>query len=108
MLIIDNGKKIVEGTAESLLDPAKTLVEVSVDNVPESVSRIETTAWFQYLIKTENNHLIFQLSKNLIPELNKSLVHLEINVLSLQVKNSLEAQFLSLTSSKQHVAAFTD
>jgi ABC-type multidrug transport system ATPase subunit len=108
MLIIDEGKKIVEGTAESLMNPAKTLVEVTVDDVPVAVSRIESTAWIKYLLKTENGHLIFQLPKNLIPDLNKSLVHLEIDVLSLQVKNSLEAQFLSLTRSKQHVAAFTD
>jgi ABC-type multidrug transport system ATPase subunit len=108
MLIIDEGKKIVEGTVESLLDPAKTVVEVTVDNVITAANRIETTAWSGNLIRKENNHLIFQLPKHMIPELNRSLVHLEINVLSLQVKNSLEAQFLSLTRSKQYVAAFTD
>jgi ABC-type multidrug transport system ATPase subunit len=108
MLIIDEGKKIVEGTVESLMDPAKTLVEVTVDHVTSAASRIEATTWFSYLIKTENNHLIFQLPKHMIPDLNRSLVQLEINVLSLQVKNSLEAQFLSLTRSKQYVAAFTD
>ena len=32
MLIINEGKKIVEGTVESLTDPAKTLVEVTVDD----------------------------------------------------------------------------
>ena len=32
MLIIDEGKKIVEGTVESLTDPARTLVEVTVDD----------------------------------------------------------------------------
>jgi ABC-type multidrug transport system ATPase subunit len=108
MLIIDEGKKIVEGTVESLLDPARTLVEVTVDNPVSAASRIETTVWFSYLIKTAKNHLIFQLPKHMIPELNRSLVQLEINILSLQAKNSLEAQFLSLTRSKQNVAAYTD
>ena len=108
MLIIDAGKKIVEGTVESLTDPARTLVEVTVDDPIAAASRIETTSWFSYLRKTETNHLIFQLPKHLIPDLNRSLVQLEINVLSLQAKNSLEDQFLSLTRSKQHVAAFTD
>lgn len=59
MLIIDNGKKIVEGTVESLMDPARTLVEVTVDDPIADASRIETTGWFGYLLKTENNHLIF-------------------------------------------------
>ena len=108
MLIIDEGKKIVEGTVESLMDPSKTVVEVTVDNPIEAAARLETTVWFRYLTKTENNHLILQLPKHLIPELNRSLVQLEINVLSLQAKNSLEAQFLSLTRSKQNVAAFTN
>jgi len=108
MLIIDEGKKIVEGTVESLLDPAKTIVEVAVDNVTAAVSLIETTTWSGYLTGTGINYLTFQLPKHMIPDLNRSLVHLEINVLSLQVKNSLEARFLSLTRSKQYVAAFTD
>ena len=108
MLIIEKEKKIVEGTVESLTDPSKTLVEVTVDNMVTAASKIETSSWIPYLMKTENNHLIFQLPKHLIPELNRSLVQLEINVLSLQAKNSLEAQFLSLTRSKQNVAAFTN
>ncbi|HZZ74902.1 MAG TPA: ABC transporter ATP-binding protein, partial [Puia sp.] len=32
MLIIDEGKKIVEGTVESLMDPSKTVVEVTIDD----------------------------------------------------------------------------
>jgi ABC-type multidrug transport system ATPase subunit len=108
MLIIDEGKKIVEGTVDSLVDPAKTVVEVAVDDPADAASRIESTLWFSYLIKKGNHHLIFQLPSHLIPELNRSLVQSEINVLSLQAKNSLEAQFLSLTRSKQNVAAFTD
>ena len=61
-------------------------------------------------MSAENNGqvLIFQLPKEMIPELNRELVQLNINVLSLQAKNSLEAYFLSLTRSKQYVAAFTD
>jgi hypothetical protein len=36
------------------------------------------------------------------------MVNQGIAVITLQAKNSLEAYFLSLTGSKQHVAAFTD
>jgi ABC-type multidrug transport system ATPase subunit len=108
MLIIDEGKKIVEGTVDSLVDPAKTVVEVAVDDPEDAASRLESTIWFSHLKKKEKHLLIFQLPRHLIPALNRSLVQLEINVLSLQAKNSLEAQFLSLTRSKQNVAAFTD
>ena len=108
MLIIDDGRKIVEGTVESLLDPSKTIVEVTVDDVKTAAEKIQTTNWSGYLTGTGNSYLTFQLPRHMIPALNRSLVQCEINVLSLQVKNSLEARFLSLTRSKQYVAAFTD
>jgi ABC-type multidrug transport system ATPase subunit len=108
MLIIDEGRKMVEGTVASLMDPANTLVEVEVDNPKAAASLIETTAWLPYLQKTTKKNLIFQLPKLMIPELNRAFVQLQINVLSLQAKTSLEAYFLSLTRSKQYVAAFTD
>ena len=108
MLIIEEGKKMVEGTVASLMDPAKTLVELEVDDPKAAASLIESTPWFTYLQKTTNKILIFQLPRELIPELNRVLVGLQVNVLSLQARNSLETYFLSLTRSKQHVATFTD
>jgi ABC-type multidrug transport system ATPase subunit len=108
MLIIDDGKKMVEGTVASLMDPAKTLVEAEVSDPKGAANLLETTQWFRYLQKTTNRVLIFQLPKELVPDLNSDLVGLGIRVLSLEAKNSLEAYFLSLTRTKQYVAAFTD
>lgn len=108
MLIIDEGKKMVEGTVSSLMDPAKTIVEAEVTDPKAAADKLKETAWSKFLQKTTNHVLIFQLPKELIPELNRELVRLQINVLSLQAKTSLETYFLSLTRNKQHVAAFTD
>lgn len=108
MLIIDQGKKIIEGTAASLVDPEKTRVEVEVSDPAVAKTLLENTQWYGFLQKTDSGLLIFQLPKERIPELNRDLVQLRINVLSLQAKTSLEAHFLSLTRSKQHVAAFTN
>jgi ABC-type multidrug transport system ATPase subunit len=108
MLIIDEGKKMMEGTVASLVDPAKTLVEVEVTDPKESAGKVETTRWFQYLQKTTNHVMVFQLPKEMIPELNRDLVGLGISVHSFQAKNSLEALFLSITRHKQYVATFTD
>lgn len=108
MLIIDEGKKMVEGTVASLMDPEKTMVEVEVTDPKAATNLIETTPWFKYLQKTTGRVMVFQLPKDLISELNRALVHLQINVLSLQTRTSLEAYFLSLTRSKQYVAPFTD
>ncbi len=108
MLIIDEGKKKVEGDMGSLIDPAKTIVELGVGNPEKVKSQLETTRWFSYFQNTVKDGLIFQMPKELIPELNRQLVELQVPVLSLQVRNSLEAYFLSLTRTNQYVAAFTD
>ena len=108
MLIIDEGKKMVEGTVVSLMDPSKTLVEAEVYNPKNAAYLLENSEWSKWLQKTTERVLVFQLPRELIPELNRELVRLNIQVLSLQTKTSLEAYFLSLTRSNQNVAAFTD
>jgi ABC-type multidrug transport system ATPase subunit len=108
MLIIDEGKKMVEGNVASLMDPAKTLVEVEVNDPKAAASLLESTTWYSYLQKTTHKLLIFQMPKQQIAELNRELVRLQVSVLSVQAKTSLEAYFLSLTRRKQYVEAFTD
>jgi ABC-type multidrug transport system ATPase subunit len=108
MLIIDKGKKMVEGDITSLMDPEKTVVEAEVKDPVRALALLQGTPWEAQLRQTHSNRLVFQLPKNRVPDLNRDLVNLNIHVLSLQAKNALETYFLSLTGSKQHVAAFTD
>jgi len=108
LLIIDQGKKMVEGEMSSLLDPANTLIEVHTDDAEFSWRLLMDTPWSSFLKKKEKKTLFFQMHRDKVPELNRELVRLQIPVLSLEVKSSLEAYFLSLTGGKQHVAAFTD
>ena len=108
MLIIDEGKKMAEEDVTTLIDHTKTVVELEVDHPENTVKLLEGTRWFSYFQKTSNHAIIFQMPRELIPELNRELVALQIPVLSLQVKNSLEAYFLSLTRKNQYVATFTD
>jgi ABC-2 type transport system ATP-binding protein len=108
MLIIDEGKKKVEGDMASLIDPAKTVVEIGVSHAEHVKSLLKNTQWFSYFQKTGKDCIIFQMPKDRIPELNRQLVELQIPVLSLQVRHSLEAYFLSLTRTSQYVAPFTD
>ncbi len=74
----------------------------------EAARLLETTHWQGDLKKINGDNLVFQMPRELIPDLNRALVELQIPVLSLQAKTSLEDYFLSLTRSKQYVAAFTD
>ena len=108
MLIIDEGKKKVEADISTLIDPAKTVVELGVSEPEHTRKKLEPTKWLSYFQRTGKDCLVFQMPKELIPELNRQLVELQVPVLSLQVRNSLEAYFLSLTRTNQYVAAFTD
>ena len=102
VLIINNGKKVAEGDKQELLNPVKTQVELVTDDKSASVDLIKQTQWGSYLIDANNNdedkHILFEMDKILIPQLNRALVERGINVLSLKPKHSLEDLFLSLTT----------
>jgi ABC-type multidrug transport system ATPase subunit len=98
MLIISKGKKVAEGSKEELLNPLKTQVELITDNKETSVRLIKETKWSSCLLNNSNGHILLEMNKALIPELNRTLVEKGINVLSLKPKHSLEDFFLSLTA----------
>jgi len=108
MLIINEGKKKVEGAVNTLIDPAKTMVELEVNHPDTAIALLQSTKWFACIQKATSNSLLFQMPKDWVPDLNRELVEKQIPVLSLQVKNSLEVYFLTLTRNHQHVASFTD
>ena len=97
MLIINKGKKITEGAKEKLLNPAATQVELITDNKEDTERKIRETKWGNFLIKNDNENILLEIDKMQIPELNRTLVEKEINVISLRPKHSLEDFFLSLT-----------
>jgi ABC-type multidrug transport system ATPase subunit len=45
MLIIDKGKKIVEGKVSELLDPSKTLVQIETTNNTEAKEKLASSSW---------------------------------------------------------------
>jgi len=108
MLIIDKGKKITEGRVDELFDPAKTIVEAEVENTKEAAEIISNSKWATHLQQVNNNHLLFQLHRNQLAQLNKDLAGMNIGVTAFKPVNSLEKYFLSLTGTNQHVAAFTN
>jgi ABC-type multidrug transport system ATPase subunit len=45
LLIIDKGKKLVEGTASELFDPSQTLIELETLNNVETLALIKNSSW---------------------------------------------------------------
>ena len=107
IIIIDKGKKIVEGTAAELLDPSKTIVQIeTLDNVAAKY-KLSATRWAAVLLASKDL-LRLQMNKADIPSLTNELVNLGIPVLSIQPRHSLEDYFLSLTTQHQHVDTITN
>lgn len=107
MIIIHKGKKVVEGNVKELLDPANTLLQIETTNDADALYKLQQSKWANFL---ENNgrYIRLRLNKNDIPSLASSLSNMDIGVLALQPRHSLEDYFLSLTNNDTHVEPFTN
>jgi ABC-2 type transport system ATP-binding protein len=106
MLIIDKGKKLVEGTIDDLFDPKKMLVTLEVNNLAFTKQKLQLTQWKKYIREEGKQSITFQMNKNEIPALTNELVNMGAEIVGLQPKHSLEDYFLSLTTANQHVDNF--
>jgi ABC-type multidrug transport system ATPase subunit len=108
MLIIDRGKKMVEGTVQELFTTAEMIVELQTADADKTAAVISNSAWKKYFSKQQRETFIFKMDKKDIPSFNNYLVANGVEVLSIRPMHSLEDYFLSLTSSNQHVEAFAN
>ena len=104
MLIIDKGKKIVEGRVSDLLNPADTIVEIETANDVHAKQAIQQSQWQAFIQPAER--IILKIHRDEIPGLTKFLVDKNVELFSLHSTHSLENYFLSLTTANQHVAAY--
>jgi ABC-type multidrug transport system ATPase subunit len=107
ILIINKGKKVVEGSAAELLDPSKTIVQIDTLNNEAAIQQLLHSRWASFLLPS-TDIIRMQMNKMNIPELNKDLTGMGIGVLSIQPRHSLEDYFLSLTTQQQHVDTITN
>ena len=96
VLIIDKGKKLVEGSAAELFDPAQTLIELETLDNESAYHKLLQSKWSPALQPRRSNTILIKLHRDHIPNLHRELVALDISVLSLQPKHSLEDFFFYL------------
>lgn len=108
LLIIDEGKKMVEGNAAELFDPANTIVELNTIDNNTSLASISDSSWQSNLQPSRNNLIVLKMHRQQIPLFNRQLAEMQVDVISLQPRLSLEDYFLQVTTGKQHVEAFKD
>ena len=101
MIIIHKGKKIVEGKVSELLDPSKTLVKIETTNDPLSKNKLLQSEWAAAVDQKEEG-IMLNLNKQDIPGLAASLTRMDVGLLSLQPRHSLEDYFLSLTNHEKN------
>jgi ABC-type multidrug transport system ATPase subunit len=108
MLIIDKGKKVVEGRARELFNPLETVVELKTDAIGTAWEKIGNSAWKSYRIDRRTDRILLKMPHSELPALAVALHQMDIPIYSFHPKNSLEDYFLSLTSANQHVESFTN
>ena len=108
MLIIDKGKKVVEGEMAVLFHPAETMVDLQTSNVESAYEKLVQTDLKKYIFNKRGDHILFRIHRNEVPALIRRLVQMDIEIVSLFSKHSLENYFLSLTTENQHVESFKD
>jgi ABC-type multidrug transport system ATPase subunit len=108
VLIIDKGKKIVEGSSAELFDPSQTIVELDTENNHACLQYLQKSKWHAYLQQQRSHTILLKMHRNQLPQLHKWLVEHNIELISLQPRHTLEDFFLQVTSGKQYVEAFTN
>ncbi|MFN2438582.1 MAG: ATP-binding cassette domain-containing protein, partial [Chitinophagaceae bacterium] len=105
MLIIDKGKKIAEGNVKELLNPADIMVELQTTDNTVAQKKLQNSKW-QKNLKITKEKILLSIHQDEIPALAKELIAMDIEIMALQPKHSLEDYFLSLTTNYSHVAAY--
>jgi ABC-type multidrug transport system ATPase subunit len=97
ILIIHQGKKMVEGLTKELLDPEKRVVQIKTLNDEQALATILSSSFSPYILPRIEG-VFLKLPTQAIPLLNDTLVKAGISVIGIEAKNSLEDYFLQITS----------
>lgn len=99
MLIIDKGKKLVEGAVKDLFDPAATLMELHSGDDARTWELLQADPVLRPLLKQQRRDcIVLQLHRDAIPGVIRQIVEKGIALHSFHALHSLEDYFLSLTA----------
>lgn len=103
IIIIDKGKKLVEGEASTLFDPANTIIEIETANNESTLLKLQESQWGQYIQPSRDNSVKLKMHKKLLPALHQWMVQNDVEIISIIPRHSLEDLFLQVTSGKNYV-----
>lgn len=99
MVIINQGKSIVEGSVEELLNSEETVVRVEIDGIESAMALIRSKFDPKELIRTSSKEAEVLLSKSRVPELTKELVLAGFTIHAIEPKRKLEDYFIKTIQS---------
>lgn len=108
ILIIDKGKKLVEGAASTLINAEQAILEMEVANKDSANRVIASSEWSNDLLPERNGKLLVKIKRSDIPAFNRMLSSNGVDIYSLASRNNLEDYFLQVTAGKQYVGTFTN
>ena len=97
ILIIHQGKKMVEGVTKELLDPEKRIVQIKTTDDAAAFQIIAAGSFSSYLL-SRSEGMYLKIPTREIPLLNEALVKAGVGIVGIETKNSLEDYFLQITS----------
>ncbi len=98
MVILNKGKKVVEGDVKELLQQNSSTFKFLLSNITKAIEILKRNNFDENIdYKLENDELIIKTEKISAFELNKIFVQNEIDVYSFSPKRSLEEFFLKIT-----------
>lgn len=95
MAIINNGKLLVQGDVETLMDSEKDYISLRVDRIDDTIQLLKDQKWIS-AIESGANEIKILIDKKDIPDMNSLLVNSGIKVYAIQPRRSLEDYFLSI------------
>ncbi len=97
MIVMDKGKKLVEGEVSVLLDPSKMKFRIQTDNNSAVCSLLRSSVWSYCSNEHVDNYIHLTIDKKDISNLIAFIVNKGIGVFSVEPLHSLEEYFLNIT-----------
>jgi len=99
MVVINNGKVVVQGRVDELLSHENLRVKLEVVDPDAAISCIEESPWKQFLESRDEKLFVFNMGKKEIPSLTAYLTQHLIGIERIDYRNQLEEYFLKITQS---------
>ncbi len=96
MVIINQGKSVVEGDVSSLLNSEETLVRIELNDVEKGKSVIREKLNVSTITQISGNELEVNISKKRVPELCKALIDADLEIHAIEPKRKLEDYFMKI------------